>query len=694
MNSSTLREQIETILEEMDVVDAISYVSIYKKISMIPLAKKSIRFNFLQNYPVISYLVGLSIKHDYKQKAYPDENKITILLNLLEKYFEELGKDFADSIKKNEADNDKRFLKFLVGMHYIVTQDAPETFEFQTAEILQNLYSKFNDYFFNKLGFSVDDAVFFYQKIKLLHDRLLNSRINDLKKLRTSSEDLKNPDKITPNHEEVKKAVSILFKNARDPYFFDVVEFSQKESIHNVERFEKYLTTLSCKFGDGKPEYDSPFEENPFIIKPVINLGDNKFFFPEPEALFYNLPAIFENSIKNGDSKISSKFYKNRSKFLEDKINEYMKRVFPPDSTHKNCSYFFQGKPGETDTIIEFDNKILIIEAKGGMVSLASKRGAMPSLQTDLEDIVKKAHEQGKKTMDYIKSTGIAVFVKGDGTRLEIKYRPGITQFYLLNVTLEPLFTLATNPELLKSLKLFENDEYLWSVNLSDFDIITRQISIPSIFLHYMRQRMKAITSESFFAGNELAFLSYYFKIGNFNRLPKDISPKTKMGLPAELVSEFTNHYTRGTKSPKFELEPEVLQMIQILESEKPENYTNCVFLILDLDFEMRQKMADGIKKITEHSLVDGNPHDFKLVIKGLDLGLSFVVLPKDATNHHDYVSKAKLRKYQSEVTRWLCIVRTLTNDKPSPDLFVYFEYPFKKIKGYEKLSKLYPTKT
>lgn len=89
MNSSAVREQIENLLSETDLIETISYIAAYKEISRLPHSKKSEKFNFVQNYPLISYLVGLGIKQEYKEKTLPDETTITILLSLLEKYFEE-----------------------------------------------------------------------------------------------------------------------------------------------------------------------------------------------------------------------------------------------------------------------------------------------------------------------------------------------------------------------------------------------------------------------------------------------------------------------------------------------------------------------------------------------------------------------------------------------------------------------------
>jgi len=696
MTSTLTRCHIEEIISNIDFLETISYVSIYKLIDGIFRNKNSEVANFLQIYPITSFLVAISLKHEYQKKKSPTADQIELLLDLLSKYFEDLSQDFANLINSKGQDHEVNFLQLQVGMQYLVTKDNPETFEFQTSEFLQKVPSKFNDYFFNRFGFSVDDAILFYQKINSRHAKLLTNRIKKIEKIRENYkqfQNFRNGDKDDRSHEIINDAVSTLFSNSQDPYLFRFDEFVKNENVEKIDEFKKYLNMLSCKFGQGEQGYDSPLDPNIFDNKPIINLENDTFFCPNPHMLFYKLPVILENFIKEIPSQvdnISTKYFEKKSEYLETKIQDYLSRIFKGNIIHKNCE--FQTENGEVDILIEFDNKILIVEAKSGNINPVSKRGGIKSLIKDLEDLIEEANEQGRKAREYIKSSEAAKFVDGDGNEFEIKYKPGHTQFYLLSVTLEPFSALATNPKTLKALGLFENDDYSWTVNLSDFDIITRILPSPGFLLHFMRQRLDAINTDMLFSGNELAFLSWYLKIGSLGLSEQYRKTGQKIALSGEVFSDITDHYTKGTPIPVLEIESEILDFIKILEKTRPENYTNIIFLLLDQIKSMRTDFVNGMKTVTEKTNSDHTPHDFTLRSNELDVGISFVASPP-GFNIKSFTEHCELRKYQTRMTRWLGILRILENKIPLDDIFVYFEYPYEENKVLAEKSKRNPLK-
>ena len=85
-------------------------------------------------------------------------------------------------------------------------------------------------------------------------------------------------------------------------------------------------------------------------------------------------------------------------------------------------------------------------------------------------------------------------------------------QFFYVNSTLELLDSLATNLEDLDTLNLFPNQNYPWSVNLYDLDIITDSVKSPVYFLHYVHQRLNSHKKGIVKSVAEGEFLGCYFK--------------------------------------------------------------------------------------------------------------------------------------------------------------------------------------
>ena len=62
----------------------------------------------------------------------------------------------------------------------------------------------------------------------------------------------------------------------------------------------------------------------------------------------------------------------------------------------------------------------------------------------------------------------------------------------MINITFEPLLSLATGLKKLRSLGLFDENEYPWSINIFDLEILTNHLESPGVFIHYIENRLKA----------------------------------------------------------------------------------------------------------------------------------------------------------------------------------------------------------
>ena len=129
-----------------------------------------------------------------------------------------------------------------------------------------------------------------------------------------------------------------------------------------------------------------------------------------------------------------------RATFTEKKIVESLGAIFDKKKILQNLFYEFQGQRYEADVLIPYDNKIILLEAKSGFFSEPAKRGGIMSLKKDLQNLIHSAFEQSRRTMSYIKSTENAVFTDERGLEIyKIEMACEKMEFYLINVTLEPL---------------------------------------------------------------------------------------------------------------------------------------------------------------------------------------------------------------------------------------------------------------
>lgn len=704
-----VKKQIEGIIKGVDPVELLCQISLLTQ--FFPEGKPESNQD-LTDKPTLHFLAGLCLKNGNPSNKHPNNQEIVKTMDLLDKYF---LYDFQELIlqsakKKKVSDLDVLILS--ARLQKMVSQINPNIYKFQLEDFLQNVFSKLDNYFVKKMGFTVSDALNFGRKIMQRYERLLNRRRDKAKEAgETAKSKLRDPIRGAELRETLGKkniteeefmefcAVSLMFTLTKEIFVFGADEFCKDERIKEIEKFKNYLKALSCKFGEVNKGFDSPLDENKIDTRPIINVNNGKYFSPIPKDLIFNLPLIFEMSLseeKQGQTRIWQKYTKQKTQYTENRIYEYFSRLFPENHIFKNLKYTYQGQNCETDALLLYDNKIFVVESKSGAFTSHIRHGNILRLRNQLRELVEKAYQQGRRVRDYIKSTETAIFKNGKGKKvLKIRFKPDQNDFFLVNVTLEPLMELGTGLKKLQSLGLFVENEFPWSVNLFEFDLITKHIPSPTIFIHYLERRLAAQDEDVFRSFDELSLLAWYLKHGNFYiPLGKDNSVPTGIFLDGSLVGMFDNHYLYGKQAPKLRIQPDLKKIIEILEILHPIGYSNIASALLDFPHKDRRFILKNISKLIEKTKEDGKQHSFTALYKdNLDIGFSFMTQFGRYGLIKRLGSYCVAKKYQTKKRRWIGIGRDVLDQSWFVNAFIYLDVPWKSDAKMDELLKKYPLK-
>jgi len=668
-----IKGQIEYLLENFDNFELFSR---YLLMTRTRLSGERVLSDILEDYPIYHFCIGLALKKKNNGTKEPSINEGEALVWLLQSFYETYLKvSLLQSILSKNIDAD---LIHLSRQQYLINQTNKERYPFQTKELLQETFRFLNDYFEFHIGFNIDDAIEFVEKIVNHFNKLVHERIERGRQARVSGKECSD------------EVINILFKNSRTLIEIDVDSFCHTNEIP-VKKFQRYLFLLSCSFGTGDPTYTDPIDDNVINQKPIIKY-QSKYYCPDPDLLFSNLQEIFEGLLddeRRKNSKIWESYKDRKSEFTETKVKEYLLRVFSKNDVKNKLFYDYLGKRQETDHIVTYCKNCLIVEDKSGRYSLSAKRGGILRIKSDLGKLISKSFEQGLTCRDYIKSTKIASFEsekKGD-IILEISYEHLKTHFLIINVTLEHLYSFSNSLKILDSLNLFQNDEYPWSVSLFELDLITRSIRSPAIFVHYAESRIKSQKEKySFFAFDEISFLSYYLENGNFIIYPKN-GKIPDLTLSPDYIKPFDLHYTHGDASPKLQIEDEILKIINDLEMLRPDHLTRITNAILDLPHHLRKLLIKEIQDACFETSTDGKLSHTSIYNNILNTG--FTVFAQIGRNNlqtklSDY---CWLKKYQCKAKCWVGFgIDILENKKYFAHEIICFESEWKYDKDLENL--------
>lgn len=701
------KQEIENVIKVVDSVELLSQISFIT--NFVPEGKPESNQD-LRDKPILHFLAGLCLKSGNHSNRLPDNQEIGRVVELLDKYFIYYSQDLIFQSAKKERVPDTDALILSARLQKMISTINPSMYQFQLEDLLKNVFGKFDDYFVREIGFTISNALLFGQKIIKRYERLQNKRVEEAREARERAKlELKDPikgpqmQKILTQKKTTEKELLesyfgfLLFTLTQELFIFTTEEFCKEEEIKEIVTLEKYLKALSCRFGEVNSDFDSPLDENAITIKPIISIDGNKYFSPLIQDLIFNLPLIFERFLdaeKQRQTRIWQKYQRQKSRYTENKIYEYLSRLFPKQNILRNLHYTYQGQECEVDILIPYDNKIFIVESKSGSFTEPAKRGKIKRLETDLKKLIEEAHQQGRRVIDYIKSSETAIFKdKSNREVFEVRFRPNQIDFFVINVTFENLMSLAAVLKNLQSLGLFAENEYPWSVSLFELDHVTKHIPSPTIFIHYLERRLAAQGENIFYAFDELSFLAWYLEKGNFyTPVTKDSKKFNLVLLDGSMVADFDDHYLYGKDAPKLKIEPGLLKIIRILEKLHPVGYSNVASTLLDFDHQAREFILKNINELIEKTKTDRKAHDFTVLYKDVvDTGFTFMTQCGRERLTAKLGTYCAVKKYQTKTKRWIGIGSDVLDNEWFVNEFAYFDFPWISDAVMDEVIKEYP---
>jgi len=631
-----IKNKLEGKINSINKLEILSRISLFTQTRTTGISYSE-WYGTLSDTACMQFIIGLSLKEGTVSELEPSFQDIEDIWNLLESYFNRYGTSLFP-ISKNFGSNED--IIYSARLQGLIGQINPEKYPFQIIELLRETFGHLDDYFKSQYGFTVGDAIRFGQLIEGHYVEKINQRKGDIQKKEFNDEE---------------KSL-IFYSKIRELIEISSEKFCEENQIEETETFKKYLSTLSCYFGEGNKKYESPLDDNLIFCKPLIQ-NTGKYYSFIPLDLIQKLPSIFEdllNREKITNSKNWKRYKETKSKYTENKVHECISKIFPERDIFKNLFYEYNGTQYEVDHIIQYCNNIIIIESKSGNFSLSAKRGGIERIKTDLKRLVCDAHSQALRVKEYIKSKKKAEF--RDSNKhivLEIESKEN-TNFILINVTLEPLYSFSSNLKSLENLGLFSKYDYPWSVNLFEFEIISKFLNYPAIFIHYIERRLDAQDQNNISTFDELSYLGVYLERGNFDFPTEDDKKKVMISLDPEFLSDFDDHYLLGKKSPQLKIEKEIKRIINELENLRPNNFTRMTNVLLDLNHESRTNFIKYLKKCIAETQIDGKRHDFSIVVEPKKIGITvFSQIGRDNLLMH-LASFCELKKYQVKSDSWI----------------------------------------
>ncbi len=227
----------------------------------------------------------------------------------------------------------------------------------------------------------------------------------------------------------------------------------------------------------------------------------------------------------------------------------------------------------------------MIIEGKGGSISVQGRRGDIERLKRDVSNTIGDAWNQCARVRRYLASTTAPTFTDARGREVLRLPKYDASGVFYVNPMLHSLGSFEYELPRLKDLGILGDQHTPWPVLVTDLRVIAEMVSSPAELLHYMRWRSSLAIGDTITAVDELDIFGAYL----FGRVGRTDVPNDGTLYFGDSTTDFNTYYAgelgRGPAVPKPRkmLGTMFESALRSLAQRRPRGWLESSYAILDL---------------------------------------------------------------------------------------------------------------
>ena len=574
----------------------------------------------------------------------------------------------------------------------------------QIKRIARELYHPLDSQLLEVRGFSSTDVIDVFDAILIDTLTKHNTHYNTIRKLRISSGEDKSllvenyHELIGLEHEDAERflelpgleetsldtvcCVLMAHYDIRLPLVYTFLASNVAESLGiENDKVSAILDEYAFEWG-GLIEYETErfHLSNPVWEKPLVKLGDGKYFCPLPVSFFSFVIPCMEAIL----SPFAPVLSKRRAEYLENKVAQIVKSRFPGSNIKRNFKWAADGATYETDLIAFIDSFVLVIECKSGKISSPALRGAPDRLRKHIHELLIEPNQQSlrlKKHLEFLGSHPNVV----DPLRDKLGYDLGkVRMIVRVSVCLEDFGTIQSR------LKQLENTGWLPAdfipcptMSLANFETIFDILEHPVQILHYLMRREVIEASFGYFA-DELDLLGLYLttllNIGDTN--PNIVFSMPDISAP---LDSYYNSLDAGVtlEKPRPEISSLFSSVFSQLEQRGIERWTEIGIALNMFSPDDQNRIATKLEKLEKqvHQNWQRQRHKNILIYipsKTSRYALGYVMFKNgNANKKWDFMELASTTALKNNhIQRVVVIGKNIDQNKMAYDIIALYENP------------------
>gem|GEM_PF-3711191 len=459
-----------------------------------------------------------------------------------------------------------------------------------------------------------------------------------------------------------------MLTNEGCPFKFTVQQIAAYVELA-PEIVESMLRFFSLAGGDVPVTYELPSVNAPMRLRPIIMLDQTHFVLPAGYLFPWSIQERLEHELGQASANdgqfrtVRNRYEKKRAFYVESTSLGWINKALPGAKTYQGLTYTTQDETGqhgwELDGLVIYDCHILLIEAKSGGLNNPAREGSIGRMKERIEKLVSEAHHQVGRAAAYILDADQPVFTC-NGVRIPID-KSQIYSVIPVTVSLESFGGISASYNDLITAGLSHHRFIPWAVPYHDLRIICELSELPSVFLAYVRERLRMSDEAIIKTHDEISWFGWFLKEGL--RFPSHLSNADRMLLTSG-TEEIDNYFlaemgqrTVATDKPTLHAPEAFLQVLRELTALDIPGKSWIASRFLACDNGDRAVIADHLEIMRKETLLDGKCHDFSLTYEEGGLSVLSCLSAGFPDAIRRFTSFVEGKKYQGKRPWWIFLI-------------------------------------
>ena len=352
----------------------------------------------------------------------------------------------------------------------------------------------------------------------------------------------------------------------------------------------------------------TPFRALPGLVRPGIKLG-GEYFVTDGQFVRDVAYRTIQRGLLGRDPGYRQEWNDRQQRLMESAFTTIFAHQLRGARRYASAYYREAGTGNwaETDLLVVFEDVLLIVEAKAGVMPMLSPAADIDRHMKRVEGLIVSAHRQCSRVTEALttaKTLPIYELRNGSHEKVsELDFRDFRTVLPI-GLTVESMSPFSTCLSVLEGITALPEGHAFMSMSVDDLLVLNRFLRTPGELLHYLEVRQRAARVPDVIVVDEMEYLGAYITTNRFDRVlerQRASAPAVIWNAHADVVDRYFEGESAGKGPvPKQGFPAALADVLGFLNRRRPHGWLEMDAALRNLDGEERKNLSLGIEALKQ----------------------------------------------------------------------------------------------